>query len=70
MQQHKFYNLGQGEIGFLVTSLSKVVALSSKVSGVGIEEEKLTCMTTASNWHLKGEGEVQRLKLIKTFESR
>ena len=54
----------------MVTSLSKVVALSSKVSGVGIEEEKLKCMTTASKWHLKGEGEVQRLKSIKTFESR
>ena len=65
MQQHKFYNLGQGEIGFLVTCLSKVVAMSSKVSGVGIAEEKLTCMTTASKWRLKGEGEWHSIEISK-----
>ena len=37
-----------------------MVALSNKVSGVEIGEEKLTCMTTASKWNLKGEGEMIR----------
>ena len=41
----------------LTSCLSKVVAMSGKVSGVGIAEEKLTCMTTASKWRLKGDGE-------------
>ena len=45
---------------FFVSCLLEVVALSNKVSGVEIGEEKLTCMTTASKWNLKGEGEMIR----------
>ena len=44
----------------MLNCLSKVVAMSSKVSGVEIAEEKLTCMTTASKWQLKGEGDLFR----------
>ena len=35
------------------------MALSSSVSGVGITDEKLTCLTTTSKHSLKGDGEWQ-----------
>ena len=40
--------------------------MSNKVSGVEIGEEKLTCMTTASKWNLKGEGEMIRERIFLT----
>ena len=58
--QHRLNYLGQGEVIFFVSCLLEVVALSNKVSGVEIGEEKLTCMTTTSKWNLKGEGEIIR----------
>ena len=66
--QHRLNYLGQGEVFFFVSCLLEVVALSNKVSGVEIGEEKLTCMTTASKWNLKGEGEMIRSREKNIFD--
>ena len=51
VKSHKVYLLDLLEI------LAQIVALSSSVSGMGIDDEELACLTTTSKHWLKGDGE-------------